>query len=63
MMDYYAIKAEEYAYFIQLYEEYETLRNISMLPNFLYSFALAKFHQGKMVEADEAVCIIDFTKN
>eukprot|EP00111_Clytia_hemisphaerica_P019135 TCONS_00056507-protein len=55
MIDYYAIKAEEYAYFIQLFDEYETLRNISMLPNFLYSFALAKFYQGKTEEANKAI--------
>ena len=55
LMDYYCIKAEEYTYFVQLYEEYEALRQISMLPNFLYSYALALFHMGRLEEADATV--------
>ena len=55
LMDYYCIKAEEYTYFVQLYEEYEALRQISMLPNFLYSYALALFHMERLEEADATV--------
>ena len=54
-MDYYCIKADEYTYFVELFEEYEALRQISMLPNFLYSYALALFHLGKTEKADEMV--------
>ena len=55
MLDYYALKAEEYKYFIQLTDEYEYSRNVSLLPNFAYSYALAKFHCGLLDEANIAV--------
>ena len=55
MMDYYAIKADQCAYFIQLYDELEILRRVSLLPNFAYSYALAKFYNGHENEADNAV--------
>ena len=55
MMDYYAIKADQCAYFIQLYDELEISRRVSLLPNFAYSYALAKFYNGDEKEADDAV--------
>jgi len=55
VMDYYAIKSEEYSYFVQLYNEFEVIRNISMLPNFLYTHALSQFYLGNFEEANAAV--------
>lgn len=55
MIDYYAIKAEEYQYFIQLFDEFEVRRNVSILPNFAYTLALAYFYLEKMDKANNAV--------
>ena len=57
MMDYYAIKADQCAYFVQLYDELEILRRVSLLPNFAYSYALAKFYNGDEKGADNAVSL------
>ncbi|GAB6020476.1 hypothetical protein CHUAL_003165 [Chamberlinius hualienensis] len=44
MIDFYAIKSGEYAYLLQFYEELEPKKNLSQLPNFALSIALAKFY-------------------
>jgi len=53
MLDYYAIKAEDYKYLIQVYDEYDVTRNLSLLPNFAFSYPLAKFLTGSLEEANE----------
>ncbi|XP_057291980.1 transcription factor 25-like isoform X2 [Hydractinia symbiolongicarpus] len=55
LIDYYALKAEEYAYFIQFTDEYELSRNVTLLPNFAFSYAMAKFYLGKLDEANRAL--------
>ena len=48
MMDFYAIRAQEYAWFIDFFNYYEPKKNLSQLPNFAYAIALAHFHQSKL---------------
>ena len=55
MIDYYALKAEQYDYLIRMYDELEITRNISMLPNFAYSVALSYFHKGDREKANRLV--------
>jgi len=55
MIDYYAIKSEEFSYLIQMYEEYDLTRNLSLLPNFAFSYAFAKFSTGLLEEANKAL--------
>ena len=58
MLDYYALKCDEYHYLIQVYEEYNDTRNLQLLPNFAYSVALAHFQVGNVETADKLVCHI-----
>lgn len=44
IMDFYALRAKEYSWFVQFAQEWESRRNLSQLPNFAYSLALANFH-------------------
>lgn len=47
IIDYYALRAKEYQWLIQLYNEWETSNNLAQLPNMAYSYALALFHHHK----------------
>jgi len=44
MLDFYAIRAAQHAWFVRLYEEWEPSRNLSQLPNWAYGVAVARFH-------------------
>lgn len=58
IVDYYALRAKQYQWLVQLYEEWESTHNLSQLPNMAYSYALALFylHRENSVEvADEAI--------
>lgn len=58
VVDYYALRAKQYQWIVQLYEEWENTNNLSQLPNMAYSYALALFymHRSNAVEvADEAI--------
>ncbi|XP_076034332.1 nuclear localized protein 1 [Oratosquilla oratoria] len=44
MIDFYAIRAQEYAWLVGLYDTYEPTKNLSQLPNFAFSVGLALFH-------------------
>jgi hypothetical protein len=45
IIDYYAIRSEQYEYLLKLFTCPELQqKNLSYLPNFCYSIALAKFH-------------------
>lgn len=44
MMDFYALRAQEYAWLVALYDQYEPTKNLSLLPSFSYSVPLALFH-------------------
>ncbi|KAI8606496.1 transcriptional repressor TCF25-domain-containing protein [Dissophora ornata] len=43
-IDFYALKAQEYAYLMKLYERLEQDHGLDSLPNCLYSIAMAQFH-------------------
>ncbi|RZF32605.1 hypothetical protein LSTR_LSTR011052 [Laodelphax striatellus] len=49
-IDFYALRAQEYDWFIQVAMEWESTRNVSELPNFAYSLAVAHFQRGKDIE-------------
>lgn len=55
IVDYYAIRAKQYEWFVQLYNEWEATNNLSQLPNMAYSYALALFYLKRMEAADEAL--------
>ncbi|XP_058829900.1 ribosome quality control complex subunit TCF25 [Topomyia yanbarensis] len=55
IIDYYAIRAKQYEWFVQLYDEWEMTNNLSQLPNMAYSYALALFHLKRTDEADRAL--------
>jgi hypothetical protein len=52
LIDFYALRSEEYAYLIRMYSEWENHRNLSQLPNFAFSVPLAMFHQANADGAD-----------
>lgn len=43
-IDFYALRAMKYEWLICAYEEWEPTRNVSQLPNFAFSVAMAYFH-------------------
>lgn len=55
VVDYYAIRAKQYDWLVQLYEEWEATNNLSQLPNMAYSYALALFHLKRTEAADRAL--------
>lgn len=55
MVDFYALKALEYTYLIQMFEELEVTRNLSQLPNFAFSIPLAKFHLSQAHQEDAKI--------
>jgi hypothetical protein len=44
LMDFYAIRAHQYQWFATFYEELEATKNLSQLPNWAYSVAIAYFY-------------------
>ncbi|XP_036391779.1 transcription factor 25 [Megalops cyprinoides] len=57
LVDYLALRSREYSALIRLYEEWEVHRNLSQLPNFAFSVALAYYHlsqQDDMVQSESA---------
>lgn len=56
-MDFYALRAREYQWFIDFSEEWEPKRNLSQLPNFAFSVALAHFQlsQAQGEQGDSAL--------
>lgn len=55
VIDYYAIRAKQFEWFIQLFDEWEESHSLSQLPNMAYSYALALFYTRKLDEADKAL--------
>lgn len=45
-LDFYALKAKEYLWFIEFVEEFDALKNLLQLPNFAYSIAVAHFYMS-----------------
>lgn len=58
LIDYYSIRSDQYDFFIQLVDEFDITRNILLLPNIAYSYALAKFYRcndKNIQDADRAL--------
>lgn len=53
LIDFYALRAKEYEWFLEFCNLWEDSRNLTQLPNIAYSLALAHFRLGKKAEADE----------
>nr|CAG4641952.1 EOG090X0BCY [Eurycercus lamellatus] len=47
MMDFYAIKANEFSWFIEFFDAFEPKKNLSQLPNMAFAIALAHFYHAK----------------
>nr|CAG4651240.1 EOG090X0BCY [Simocephalus serrulatus]SVE94435.1 EOG090X0BCY [Simocephalus serrulatus] len=47
MIDFYAIKSNEYSWFIDFFNTFETKKNLSQLPNMAFAIALAHFYHSK----------------
>ncbi|XP_065065286.1 ribosome quality control complex subunit TCF25-like [Rhopilema esculentum] len=47
LIDFYALKSEQYDYLIQLFNEWEVSKNLLKLPNYSFSVPLAMFHSQK----------------
>lgn len=56
VIDFFALRAHQYEWLIQLYEEWESTNNLSQLPNMAYSYAMALFyHHTDKTLADAAL--------
>lgn len=55
MIDFYAIRAKQYDWLVQLYDEWEATNNLSQLPNMAYSYSLALFLLKRTEAADRAL--------
>ncbi|CAF2321368.1 unnamed protein product [Rotaria sp. Silwood2] len=53
LLDYYAIRCEDYNYLIRFYTEQNQRLNLDGLPNFVYSIALAYFRLSSFDKANE----------
>lgn len=61
MLDFYALRSDEYEYLVQLYQIWNSSRNLRVLPNFAFSVPLAMFHSSEpgtpqREEAEKMVC-------
>jgi len=54
MIDFYAIKAGEYEWLVQLYKFWEYSKNLAQLPNFAYSVALAYYLMSTNEDKDKS---------
>lgn len=50
MIDFYALRAQEYSWLVALYDLYEPTKNLSMLPSFAFSVPLALFHLSEGID-------------
>ena len=46
MIDFYSLRCDQYEYLLNLYEEWEPIKKLSLLPNFRYSTSLALFYMS-----------------
>lgn len=46
VLDYYALRAKQYLWLVQLYQEWENLKKLAQLPNMAYSYALCLFYES-----------------
>ena len=54
MIDFYAIRSQQYDWFTKLFSQWEEKRNLSQLPNWAYSIAVAHFHVADEGDKDYA---------
>lgn len=47
ILDFFALRCQEYEWLIRISNEWECTRNLSQLPNFAYSLAMAQFQLGE----------------
>ncbi len=47
MIDFYALRCEQYEYLVNLYDEWEPKKKLSLLPNFCYSVSLALYYMSR----------------
>lgn len=52
-LDFYALRAKEYEWFIEFCNLWDSTRNLTQLPNIAYSLALAHFYLGNISTANE----------
>ncbi|XP_017753189.1 PREDICTED: transcription factor 25 [Eufriesea mexicana] len=52
-IDFYALRAKEYEWFIEFCDLWDSARNLTQLPNIAFSLALAHFHLGNIIVANE----------
>lgn len=52
-LDFYALRAKEYEWFIEFCKLWDNTRNLTQLPNIAFSLALAHFHLGNISSANE----------
>ncbi|KOX78468.1 Transcription factor 25 [Melipona quadrifasciata] len=52
-LDFYALKAKEYKWFIEFCNFWDSTRNLTQLPNIAFSLALAHFHLDNVILANE----------
>lgn len=52
-LDFYALRAKKYEWFIQFCNFWDNARNLTQLPNIAYSLALAHFYLGNQTVANE----------
>lgn len=55
VLDYYALRAKQHLWLIQLYQEWENLKKLAQLPNMAYSYALCLFYESN----GRFVCVCD----
>jgi len=62
LIDFYALRSEQYDFVVCMYTEWEAHRNLSQLPSFAFSVPLALFHRSTagdasdLARADDMVC-------
>ncbi|XP_064640129.1 ribosome quality control complex subunit TCF25-like [Lineus longissimus] len=52
MLDFYALRSDQYAFLVRMYQEWEAHRNLTFLPNFGFSMPLAMFHLALQGDGD-----------
>lgn len=55
LLDFYALRAKQYEWLVELYEEWKESHSLHQLPNMAYSYALALFHSKKIEASDKAL--------
>lgn len=59
LVDFYALRARQFQWLIDLHLAWDPIRNLSQLPNFAYSVALAAFHVSQADKTEEGLLQAD----